>query len=409
MKRTVFCCSAMVAIFMMLLPVQRAMAAPDGVAPYIELQRELFLAGLYLPEPVSNAQQAVELRGSRQMELRFVAESMTAGKLSRMFLQSIAINNSAAAQRASGESLASFFNAFKGSLRRGDILAISERTDGSGANVYLNRERLVSVDDASFFNLLLVTWIGSVPPSREFKSALLGGSAAADVARFDQISPSPERLSLVEQWQNPSPESASVASLAQVSSAAESSASVASEPAVPVVAAVFVPQPKLEMPTLVAPVAAEAQLPASVEQSTTAQVSPLAEARSSVASEPSPAPVASAPAPEPEEDLPDFSAESLGMLQDYTAQLVTLTHAEIKYPRRAMKLEQTGSVRMAVVIDRAGEVLEVQPLLESGFKQLDDAVRRAIDKAAPYPAIPDDLTAEHFEFVFPITFMLERS
>ncbi|WP_339897331.1 TonB family protein [uncultured Gilvimarinus sp.] len=426
MKRTVFCCSAMIAILMMLLPVQRALAAPDGIAPYIELQRELFLAGLYLPEPVSNAQQALSLRGSRQMEIRFVADHMTAGKLSRMFLQSIAINNPATAQRASGESLASFFNAFKGSLRRGDILSISERTDGSGVNVYLNRQRLISLDDGNFFNMLLVTWIGSVPPSREFKSALLGDSAAGDIARYGQITPADERLGLVAQWQNPAPKVAapsSAASKAPVASnssdaanttsatVAERQASVAVVPA-PAVAAVTLPRPELGASTKVAEQAASSRAPEpeAVSSPAAATQAPAAVASSSAApSSPAPAAIAAAGVAEPEEDLPDFSAESLGLLQDYTSQLVTLTHAEIKYPRRAMKLEQTGSVRMAVVIDRAGEVLEVQPLLESGFKQLDDAVRRAIDKAAPYPAIPEGVAAEHFEFVFPITFMLERS
>lgn len=422
MKRTVFCCSAMIAILMMLLPVQRALAAPDGIAPYIELQRELFLAGLYLPEPASNAQQALSLRGSRQMEIRFVADHMTAGKLSRMFLQSIAINNPAAAQRASGESLASFFNAFKGSLRRGDILSISERTDGSGVNVYLNRQRLISLDDGNFFNMLLVTWIGSVPPSREFKSALLGDSAAGDMARYGQITPADERLGLVAQWQNPAPNVAAASSAASKAPVASNSSDAvnttsatvavrqASVAAVPAVAAVTLPKPELSASTTVAEQAVSSRAQEAGSSPAAATQAPAAVASSSAAASLlAPAAIAAAGVAEPEEDLPDFSAESLGLLQDYTSQLVTLTHAEIKYPRRAMKLAQTGSVRMAVVIDRAGEVLQVQPLLESGFKQLDDAVRRAIDKAAPYPAIPEGVAAEHFEFVFPITFMLERS
>ena len=422
MKRTVFCCSAMIAILMMLLPVQRALAAPDGIAPYIELQRELFLAGLYLPEPASNAQQALSLRGSRQMEIRFVADHMTAGKLSRMFLQSIAINNPAAAQRASGESLASFFNAFKGSLRRGDILSISERTDGSGVNVYLNRQRLISLDDGNFFNMLLVTWIGSVPPSREFKSALLGDSAAGDMARYGQITPADERLGLVAQWQNPAPNVAAASSAASKAPVASNSSDAVNTPsatvavrqasvaAVPAVAAVTLPKPELSASTTVAEQAVSSRAQEAGSSPAAATQAPAAVASSSAAASLlAPAAIAAAGVAEPEEDLPDFSAESLGLLQDYTSQLVTLTHAEIKYPRRAMKLAQTGSVRMAVVIDRAGEVLQVQPLLESGFKQLDDAVRRAIDKAAPYPAIPEGVAAEHFEFVFPITFMLERS
>jgi TonB family protein len=417
MKRTVFRCSALIAALMFTLFAHRVAAAPDGVAPYIELQRELFLAGLFLPESTTDVQLAFAQHGSRQMEIRFIADHMTAGKLSRLFLQSIAINNSVAAQRASGESLARFFNAFKGSLRAGDILAISERTDGGGVNVYLNQQRLVNITDPNFFNLLLATWIGSVPPSREFKHALLGNSAPGDIARYEALAPAPERLSLVEQWQKPAPvisntaesgdvlpqESVTTSKRQAVSSVAgEQVKHQASVAALPAVVPVSVPAPE-------APNSALATPPAATDVAAELEGEPMELA--------APSPVLAVASqggtprqsPEPDDDLPDFSVASLELLQDYTATLVALTHAEITYPRRAMKLQQSGSVRMAVVLNASGDVLEVQPLLTSGHKQLDEAVRRAIDKAAPYPAIPPDLAAEHFEFVFPITFMLERS
>lgn len=109
-----------------------------------------------------------------------------------------------------------------------------------------------------------------------------------------------------------------------------------------------------------------------------------------------------------EEALPSFSPESLAVLQEYTARLVQLTHANIKYPRRAMQLKQTGSVRMGVVIDREGRVMDIQPLLASAYKPLNQAVEKAIRRTEPYPALPAGIAAERFEFVFPITFRLEN-
>ncbi|UTF58756.1 TonB family protein [Gilvimarinus sp. DA14] len=390
----------------------RSASAPLGVAPYVELEREAFLMGLFVPGFAVTAQDVINTAGSRAMEFKFTADRMTAGKLSRLFLQSIAINASPQLQRASADSLAQFFNTLKGSLRTGDVLSISEKTDASGVLIYLNGITLADIDDANFFNLLLLGWIGSVPPSTDFKAALLGNSNADDVARFRHIEPSPERREAVAAWLAPAVESPEPAVEPEVAAAASTSSAALndeqeeqSSEALASVAALPDADVELVAPALAV---APAALPEAATAANVAQVAAESSAAASSAA-PEPAPVAAVPEPEPEEDLPNFSAESLNVLQDYTAQLVQLTHAQIKYPRRAMKLQQTGSVRMAVVIDAEGELVEMQPLLESGYKQLDDAVEKAIEKAAPYPAIPESLPAEHFEFVFPITFMLEQS
>ena len=363
---------------------------------------------LYVPGMASTAQAALFAAGSRALVLKFTADRMTAGKLSRLFLQSIAINANPQVQRASADSLAVFFNAFKGSLRPGDVLTLSEKTNASGVRVYLNGQTLANIEDPQFFNLLLLAWVGAVPPSTEFKAALLGQYEPEDLARFEQIAPSAEREAAIAAWVAPDTQK-EIANTAdtEVASASQSASVTVAEPE---------PEPQAPAAELVD------SAPASVAAAEPEQAAPVAEQRSSQAPSPelvAPEPLAAepkslAPAPavvaarvEEEEDLPDFSAASLEVLQDYTALLVKLTHEHIHYPRRAMKLRQTGSVRMAVVIDAAGELLEMRPLLESEHKQLNDAVERAVEDAAPYPPLPAALSAEHFEFVFPITFMLE--
>ncbi|WP_020207632.1 TonB family protein [Gilvimarinus chinensis] len=412
----------------------RSPSAPLGVAPYIELEREAFLMGLFVPAYVTSAQEVINTSGSRAMEFKFTADRMTAGKLSRLFLQSIAINASPQLQRDSANSLASFFNTLKGSLRTGDVLTLSEKTDASGVVVYLNGHTLADIEDPNFFNLLLLGWIGSVPPSTDFKAALLGQSNPADVERFRQIEPSPERSEAVAAWLEPMEEKPAetteiepVAAPTELATSSQpASDSAVSEAALASVAAVPEASAPIDVPVLAAapvaqPVATPTNTPVTTLAATETDVAPeptleQAEASTSSAatarsteSESANRLAQSEKADEAEEDLPNFSAESLHILQDYTAQLVQLTHAHIKYPRRAMKLQQTGSVRMAVVINAEGELIDMQPLLESGYKQLDDAVEKAIEKSAPYPAIPKALRAEHFEFVFPITFMLEKS
>ncbi|MDO3385360.1 TonB family protein [Gilvimarinus sp. SDUM040013] len=398
-------------------------SAPNGIAPYVELEREAFLMALYVPGGASTAQAALASSGARALEIKFTADKMTAGKLSRLFLQSIAINAHPDVQRTSADSLATFFNSLKGSLRTTDVLTISEKTDASGVYIYLNGQSLANINDANFFNLVLVAWVGAVPPNTEFKAALLGDYRPEDLGRYQSITPTEERRAAIAAWVAPAPSpvvaevesekkqsvektvvAGAVASEAEsaqaqgaVASVAESATeSVDSAEATPLESTSTGELPSNAKPEDSAEQRADLALPATTPP-----------AAATGLAEPHAIDVPVQIEQEREEDLPNFSAESLTVLQDYTAQLVLLTHQKIEYPRRAMKLRQTGSVRMGVVINREGEVVDIQPLLESGFKQLDRAVEKAIKSAEPYPALPDAITAERFEFVFPITFMLE--
>lgn len=354
-------------------------SAPAGIAPFVELNREAFLMALYVPGRVDSAQDAFRRAGARALELKFTAERITAGKLSRLFLQSIAINATPQEQRASANALALFFNNLKGSLRYSDVLTISEKTNASGVLIYLNGHTLADIDDAGFFDLLLKAWIGAVPPNTEFKRALLGDYRPEDLIRYRAISPSQARRAAVAAWLVPEPEPAT--ELTEVPVKATEDAAEPEPQTVPQADPGIAPQ---------SPAVSE------VAEKDVTEVTPPVQA----APEP--------PAAEVEEDLPNFSPESLTALQDYTARLVQLTHANIEYPRRAVQLKQTGSVRMGVIINREGRIMDVQPLLSSGYKQLDRAVEKAIRRAEPYPALPETIAAEHFEFVFPITFMLEK-
>ncbi|MBU2887833.1 TonB family protein [Gilvimarinus agarilyticus] len=397
--------------FFSLFAGAQSSSAPTGLAPFVELNREAFLMALYVPGGAGSAQEALSHQGSRALELKFTQKRMTAGKLSRLFLQSIAINAHPQTQRASADSLAQFFNALKGSLHQSDVLIISEKTDASGVFIYLNGHTLADIEDRQFFNLLLVAWIGAVPPNTVFKAALLGDYPAEDLARLRAITPTAERRTAVATWLQPAE---SAAPLETQGEAAQTQERVVSEKPVEqsstanTAAAVEAPveEPALSDPAS-APVATAQRLPAQAEPVLKPEVITKAEPAES-----SPAQVAgvnSLPiAPEPEEDLPNFSVQSLTALQDYTSRLVQLTHQHIEYPRRAMKLKQTGSVRMGVVINRQGEVVDMQLLLASEYKQLNQAVERAIEGAAPYPPLLESIGAESFEFIFPITFMLDR-
>ena len=109
---------------------------------------------------------------------------------------------------------------------------------------------------------------------------------------------------------------------------------------------------------------------------------------------------------EDEDEGFSFTAESLLQAQLYAADLIKRAYKEVNYPKRAIKLRQTGSVRVAVTIDREGKLIQSGLLLDSGHPQLNREVIKAVKKASPYPPVPNAISGEKYEFVVPVSFEL---
>lgn len=66
----------------------------------------------------------------------------------------------------------------------------------------------------------------------------------------------------------------------------------------------------------------------------------------------------------------------------------------LNYPDAAVRNKLSGTLIMDVVIDKRGRVLEYNLKRSSGYKVLDDAARRIIELASPFPVFPDKLKRE---------------
>jgi protein TonB len=79
-----------------------------------------------------------------------------------------------------------------------------------------------------------------------------------------------------------------------------------------------------------------------------------------------------------------------------------------RYPKRALEHNQAGSVRIAVIIDRQGNVQSSTLISASPYDTLNAAAQEAIAKSAPFPAMPSEITGSSFEFTIPTTFALPK-
>lgn len=90
----------------------------------------------------------------------------------------------------------------------------------------------------------------------------------------------------------------------------------------------------------------------------------------------------------------------------YVAELKRHTAQHVRYPRRAQERKWEGIVQLQVTIDAQGQVQDIQVLQESNYSSLNRAALRSVESANPYPAIPEELGIDSYEFIVPINFKL---
>lgn len=141
----------------------------------------------------------------------------------------------------------------------------------------------------------------------------------------------------------------------------------------PVAAAV--PQPK----TVEAPAASAETFSAPTTPAPATTIGPV----TPVAPAPAPAPAAAKPAPPASKVV---STE--GIPTDYVNQVYARINRNTDYPQAAKQRRQQGRVGYVLTLDPQGALLKVE-ILPSGVEALDEAAKQAIERAAPFPKLPD--------------------
>lgn len=96
-----------------------------------------------------------------------------------------------------------------------------------------------------------------------------------------------------------------------------------------------------------------------------------------------------------------------GAAADYVSLLRAWLEKHKDYPRRARSRGQEGTALLYFVMDRNGRVLEYDLRSSSGYRILDDEVRKMIERAQPLPVPPVELLQnDRREFLLPVEFGL---
>jgi protein TonB len=88
----------------------------------------------------------------------------------------------------------------------------------------------------------------------------------------------------------------------------------------------------------------------------------------------------------------------------YAAEIRRRIDRAKRYPAAALAAGQEGVARLRIVVARDGAVVAASLVEGSGFPLLDDASLKAARAAAPFPAAPEALPGDRFDYVIPIRY-----
>jgi periplasmic protein TonB len=385
-------------IFCLSLPCQLVHAEPmlNGIGVHQELGREVFIGALFSESLSNDAETLINTNQPMRMELKIVApDGLTTRRFSRMWIEGMAVNSKSDALTAQADNMVKFDGLFKSRFMVNDFIRFTN-LPGKGVDIALNGILIGNIQDNAFFSMLLSTWIGKIPLSSDYRDSLLkvGDVDTGLRSRFDAIAPSSSRITDVKTWTSPS---------VDVKPPKPTEALAVKENPTPkadklVVAKTDLPKldvPKIEKPILNIPAT---PTPQTEKPATASSASSLPAKSVAVAS--------STEIDEDEEDGPALTAQSLLARQFYVSDAIKKIRGNTRYPQRALDRGQAGTLRVAIVIDRMGNILNTSLLESSKYELLNREALEAIKRSAPFTQLPETMAGARFEFSVPMRWAL---
>jgi protein TonB len=352
----------------------------NGISSHQELGQEQFIGALFSETISNNADTLLAANQPMRIEMKILIEDgISPRRFSRMWVDGMAINNSPDVLTSQADNIVKLDSLFKGRLMKGDHV-IFKLTPGKGVDVSVNNSLLGNIQNDKFFSLLLSSWIGKVPLSSDFKENMLkvGDVGNSLRSRFEQIQPDTQRAAAIASWDGPTSASSSIRSSTSSGAAVEVSIETA--------------RPNVTLPPITG-------IENEAKSSSSSKAASIAKAKSSASS-------ARVIDDEDEDTGPAFTAQTLLARQFYVKEAMKLIYKRVRYPTSAQQKGQEGSVRVTVTLDRQGNIINIVASEPSQHAVLTREAVAAIERAAPFPALPDEISGNSLQFTAPIRFAL---
>lgn len=413
-----------------------------GIAVAQELRSDYYIGAIYLPEWSPELVLAASETVPKRMQLKVLAERLSAREFQRHWKERIALNNPRATWQPQGERILKFANAFRDNLQRGDQIEF-DFLPGRGTSVRLNGQVLTTITGDGFYPLLLSAWLGEIPPTKAFQNLLRSGadnpgwaaltdklSSLAIVERplmsvASAVDETPARVASVEPAKTArtavanKPTPSKTESVKADSGKTVATKTVPTKPAASAVAATkaagdgqsdkLAERKPVELIADKAgvnavsgsgvgtpdPATVMAQAEPAASTSGTADTAPavaVVESGTNVSDEP----VAGSSASELDEDL---------LLGEYKRDALRHIRKQLEYPARAWRLGLTGSGIIRARLDRSGKLLGSEVVVSTGQMILDHAMTAMLERSLPLPALPAAVRSNELELDIPVDFI----
>jgi len=418
-----------------------------GISIHSEQRNDIYVGALFSSTKVDKTSKLLSPEISKRMSLKFVSK-YSSRKMARLWKQRIAMNNPKSEWQPMTEEIVKFSGIFKRAMQEGDELNL-DFDPVSGTSIYLNGTLFLTIPKVNFYDLLLNVWIGSIPPTKNFKIGISGKNktslndklisqyeslqpelgrfdddkAAEDadadqVAKKDEEKPDSKAATKKEtakpknnQKKKSTNKTNKSASKKNDAKKAETEKSKSKKETDAVVS-----QLKADLPPATLPVAVTTppiklddieigDLGSSKQKSTKPKIKTTPPPSKQKATKKQPAVKEKVALL----DVPKQAAFDIDLYSgSYTRELVGQIKKVQWYPKKALVAGEEGEVKIRVTIDKEGAVVEKTIIQRSGSRTLDRAALKMVGKAQPFTAIPDELNTEQFEFDVPLNFSLRN-
>jgi hypothetical protein len=144
----------------------------NGMGLRKKLWVEVYVAGLYLPSPTSDAAVALAADGPKRVVMHFLTNKATKKKMDGAWIEGFEANSPDT--YGDLEARVRRFADFFGDMKVDDVIELTV-LPGTGTSVVLNDQEQGLIEGDDFSTALLRVWLGDHPPTDDLKAGMLGG------------------------------------------------------------------------------------------------------------------------------------------------------------------------------------------------------------------------------------------
>ncbi len=92
----------------------------------------------------------------------------------------------------------------------------------------------------------------------------------------------------------------------------------------------------------------------------------------------------------------------------FLREVIAKIHKVKRYPESARRMDLEGIAKVEFILSGRGKIFSVSIIISSGYTILDKEAVAVIERAAPFPQIPEELEISELKLLLPIVFRLEK-